>query len=348
MKLPYTILLTLLLFLPTSVFSTELTIFTWEDYTFPKILDDFTQKTGVKINLIYFDNDQTRNEIMASPRGDKFDIVVFDNISSQIFGKNNIIEAISSSQVNNLQNIDKRWQESCGNFGIPYFFGSMGIVYDSSKFQKPPKSWLDLLKPEKEHQGHVVMLEDMNDILVPPLISLGHNVNSEKPEELKAAYNLLREQMPAVLRYRYVLTSTDDKAFDSAIHLALAFSGDEATLNEITKTENWKFITPQEGSVAWVDCMTITSSSPHKKEAVEFLNYINDTKVAALNSEMVYNASPVSNVKNYVSAEVAEDTHLFPSEIEIDKWQRTRILSNNNLHQRKRILDSIVKQHEAQ
>jgi len=266
-----------------------------------------------------------------------------------IFGKNNLLIGISESMVPNIANIDKRWKESCGNFGVPYFYGTVGILYDITQNASPPNSWADLLSPSKEHQGHVGMIKDMTDTLIPPLLYLGYNLNSEKEDELKKAYQLLRQQAPYVASYDYVLTAVQEKGDrKQTIHLALGFSGDQYTLNDLTGTDNWSYVIPQEGTALWVDCISIPRQSTNQKSALAFLNYLSTPQVAADNTEDIYSPTTISAARKLLSNETANDTDLFPEEEELSNAQMYRILSDSNLQLRRRNLNTLVKQHDAQ
>jgi len=332
-----------------SSYATELTIYIWEDYISDKVIDNFTKETGITIKQVHFDSDQTRDEVFASTSGKKFDLVIFDAVSGMIFGKNNLLIGISESMVPNIANIDKRWKESCGNFGVPYFYGTVGILYDITQNASPPNSWADLLSPSKEHQGHVGMIKDMTDTLIPPLLYLGYNLNSEKEDELKKAYQLLRQQAPYVASYDYVLTAVQEKGDrKQTIHLALGFSGDQYTLNDLTGTDNWSYVIPQEGTALWVDCISIPRQSTNQKSALAFLNYLSTPQVAADNTEDIYSPTTISAARKLLSNETANDTDLFPEEEELSNAQMYRILSDSNLQLRRRNLNTLVKQHDAQ
>ena len=326
----------------------ELKLYIWEDYIADEVLADFTRETGIDVTRIYFDSDKTRDEIVASTSGRQFDVVVFDNVAAQIFGKNNHLLAINEGDIANARHVDKRWQESCGNFGIPYFYGTIGLVYNTSSYATAPDSWNDLLRPAGDHQGKVVMLEDMVDTLIPPLILLGHNINTEDEAELRQAYRLLEEQVPAVLNYTYVLSNIKVEEHAKKIDLALAYSGDQYTLNETTGTEDWAFAVPREGTVIWMDCLSVTSWSKHRQEAMRLIDFLTDPRQAARNTEDVYSATPIGAARNYMSQEAANDPELFPPGDLLDSAQHYRILSNDNLRLRGRIIDALLKRHETQ
>lgn len=326
----------------------ELRIYTWEGYLSQEVIDNFTQKTGISITQVYFDSDQTRDEVIATTTGKSFDIILFNSISAQVFGKSNYLYAVNESIIPNLKNVNKRWAEGCGNFGIPYFYGTVGIVYDAAKVQSPPDSWQDLLRPAPAHQGHVNMLGDMTDVLVPPLIYLGYNINTEEETQLKDAYNILQRQLPYVAGYNYVLTDVDMPGKEHDIHMALAYSGDQYVLNDLTGSENWQYVIPKEGTVIWLDCMSITAESAKRDEAVLFLNYLLDQQVAASNTEAIYASSPVDGIERYLPEDVTQDTELFLPDSLLDSTQTYRIISDDNLRLRKRMLDILKKRHEAQ
>lgn len=332
----------------TFVHSTELKLYIWEDYISQELLDNFQKETGIEIQQVFYDSDKTRSEIVASSAGEQFDIVLMDNIAAQIFGKNNRTLAVNKSEIPNFSYIDKQWQESCGNFGVPYFYGTVGLVYDKRRYAEAPDSWRHLLQPEPEHKGHVTMIEDLVDTLLPALIYLGHNVNTESESELKEAYSLLQKQAPFVLNYKYVVSNVKASAGEQRIDIALSYSGDQYVLNEATQSENWAYVIPKEGSTVWVDCLSITSWSKKRAEALKFLNYLTDPKNAALNTEQIYSATPISAAKQFMSKEAAEDPELFLPEDLLKRMQQYRILSDNTMRQRGRILDTLIKRHETQ
>ena len=337
-----------LLFGSFSLEATELSLLIWEDYLADEVVSDFTKKTGISIVQSHFDSDQNRDELVASAKGQRFDLVLFDNIAAQIFGKNNKLLAISRANVPNIDNIDRKWSETCGNFGVPYFYGTTGIVYDKNKYPVPPQSWQALLMPENAHQGHVVMIDDFADTLVPALLYLGYNINTEKESELREAYALLENQVPSVLNYSYAVTNLKAAGEQSAMHMAFAYSGDQYALNEVVGEENWQYVIPREGTAIWMDCLTVTAWTKNKEASLRFLNYLLDLRVAAKNTEEIYSATPMSGVRQYLSEEAARDEGIFPDFESISNGQMYRIISNNTMLIRKRIVETLKRSHDAQ
>lgn len=326
----------------------ELTLFIWDEYISEAVLEGFRNETGITVRQVHFDSDKIRDEIVASARGKEFDVVVFESNTAQVFGRSNQLLAVSASEIPSLTHVDRRWQESCGNFGVAYFYGTLGLVYDTTRYAEQPDSWSDLLKPGKEHQGNVVMVEDRVDTLAPALLYLGYNINSENTDELKAAYELLEQQVPAVLNYKYSLSNIKVSDMAGRMDLALAYSGDQYALNEATGTENWAYVIPREGTAIWVDCLSVTAWSKNRKEALMFLNYMSAPKNGAVNAAEIRSATPIIESRRYMSKADAASPELFPPWEILRKGQLYHILSNDNMRLRGRILDTLLKKHETQ
>lgn len=74
---------------------------------------------------------------------------------------------------------------------------------------------------------------------------------------------------------------------------------------------------------------------------MEFLNFLLDPEIAAMNTKEVYCSPPVSMVKEYLPPETANDPELFLPKDILAKAQHYRIISDDNLRLRKRMLDTL-------
>lgn len=326
--------------------SDELKIYIWEDYISPELIDKWEETTGHTVNLVYYDSDESRDEVLGSDSGKGFDLAVFDSISSQLFGKNNKIHALSLGNLPSLVDIDAQWKESCGNFGLPYQWGALGIVYNKEKVIPAPTSWVHLLYPDRKYHGHVVMLEDAVDSLVAPLLLEGNSVNTEDKSELKAAFSHLKNQAPSLLGYGYALTY--EKQAREQVYMALGYSGDHFTLNEMSQSEVWEFVYPAEGSAIWVDCFSIMEWSSKKELALQFLEFINEPVSAAENSEWIGTATPNKRALKLISEDVLSNKSIYPPNEILEKSHTYRIISDANMTLRHRIINAAMKYSDSQ
>ncbi|MBU2713440.1 polyamine ABC transporter substrate-binding protein [Zooshikella harenae] len=331
----------------TTISAEELVIFNWQEYLSTQVIERWEKETGWNIHQIYYDTDEMRDEVLASEVGKQFDLVVIDSISAQLFGKNNKLVSITRSEVNNLVNIKKRWIQSCGNFGVPYFWGTVGIVYRADKVTTKPVSWRALIEPDASLFGHIGMHEDFTDTLIPALKLSGYSIYSENNNHLKAAYQLLKNQLPAVLTYDYVISYISAKPDDETLYMAIGYSGDQHTLNDVTGKDSWRYIVPDEGTSLWIDCFSVLSHSTKKKQALAFLNFINNAENAAKNAEDIGYSTTNNAAIELLPNEVKSDKSIYPEQSVLDRSEPYRIISDKNMSQRNRIMRALSKEHET-
>lgn len=325
----------------------ELNVYIWEDYIAPELIDKWQENTGHKLNLIFYDSDGNRDEVLGAGNSQVFDIAIIDSVSTQLFGKNNKILALSPDHVPSLKYIEPRWKDSCGNFGVPYFWGTLGILYNSEKVIPPPSSWAHLLKPDEKYNGHVVMLVDSMDTLAVPLLYEQKSINSEEPSDLENAFALLKSQSERLLGYGYALTYAKDKEQGSNMYMALGYSGDEVVINNAIEKPLWSYVVPQEGTAVWMDCFTVMADSPRPDIAQNFLDFINQPENAAINSEYQELATPNMAAMKYLPASILNNDAIYPDKEVLDNGQGYRIISDANMRLRNRIIGAVIKYHEA-
>ncbi|RDH45268.1 polyamine ABC transporter substrate-binding protein [Zooshikella ganghwensis] len=341
---------TLLFFIILTAASTsadELVIFNWQEYLSPHVIERWEKETGWRIHQIYYDVDEMRDEVLASEVAEQFDLVVIDSISAQLFGKNNKLVSITRSEVSNLVNIQKRWTQSCGNFGVPYFWGTVGIVYRADKIDTKPVSWRALIEPEESLFGHIGMHEDFTDTLIPVLKLSGYSIYSENNDHLKAAYQLLRKQIPAVMTYDYVISYISAKPDDEELYMAIGYSGDQHTLNDLTGKDSWQYIVPDEGTSLWIDCFSVLSHSTKKQQALSFINFLNNAENAAINAKDIGYATTNKSAIELLPSEVKNDKSIYPDQDVLDRSEPYRIISDKNMSQRNRVMRALRKEHET-
>ncbi|MDE1461223.1 polyamine ABC transporter substrate-binding protein [Spartinivicinus poritis] len=328
-------------------YANELILFNWQEYLSEKVVQQWQEQTGIALKQVYYDSDEMRDEILATQSSEQYDLVIIDSTSAQLFGKNNKLLPLTSTEVKNISNTERRWLRSCGNFGVPYFWGTTGIAYRADKVKSPPTSWQDLLAPSPELAGHIGMLEDYTDTLIPALRASGHPIYSENVDHLKAAYTLLKQQLPKVLTYDYIISYISAKPDDEELFMALAYSGDEYTLNDIVGKEVWKFAVPKEGTSLWVDCIAVLASSKNKQNALAFINFLNKPDIAALNANETGSATANKAAMPLIDTELKNDKSLYPSVEILDKSEPYRIISDKSMTQRNRIMRALSKDHET-
>jgi spermidine/putrescine transport system substrate-binding protein len=334
--------------IPSSVSANTLNLLIWESYIDQKVIDRWVSKTGVDINQIFFDSGDKRDAILANPDSE-IDLAVISETGSQLFGKKGELVELSEATTPSINTALPRWRERCGGYGVPYFWGTLGIVYRADKVIPAPTSWADLLMPATAMSGHIAMLNDHNDILVPPLILQGKSINASDIDTLKGAFAVLKGQSKDVITYDYVMTSIDNPEISANIYMALAYSGDQKTLNgKGVQPGPWRYVLPKEGSLIWVDCLAVNAKSPHRALALQFLDFMNSPENAAANAVSLGMPTANSEAVRLLPEGMRKDAEIFPPDAMVARGQFYEDPTVEAVQLRKRITSSLANFHDAQ
>ena len=303
-----------------SAHAKELMLLNWPDYMDPEILLEFKQRTGITVKQSYFESDTTRDELLLETEGKGFDIALINDASVRILAQRGWLEPLDESSIPNLKHIDPRWHNSAENtqgFAVPYFWGTVGIVYRKDLMPFTVSSWMQLLQPEDELHGKVSMISDNRDLIGIALKALGYSLNSINEQELQDAEALLQAQAPAVKTYRYLSLKEDSAILTGSVIMSMMYNGDTLTLQKYNP--NISFVLPKEGGNIWVDYLSVLSSSSKKAEAKLFLNFLNEPEIAARLAQYVHYATPNRAAEKLLPQDFKDDPIIYPNPEALEK-----------------------------
>ena len=325
-----------------------LNLLNWEEYLSEAVIERWEAETGVKIEQVYFDSGDKRDEVLAKP-DHLIDIALTERISASRFGQRGLLDRVDEQALPNLKHIPKRWRDSCGVHAIPYLWGTLGIAYRADRLPEAPQSWADLLEPANRNEPHIIMMEDHEDILAGPLLYQQCSINTSDTDELKAAFRLLQAQSPAVLTYEYVITSLRSQRYLDKADMALAYSGDQQVLNAVEGIdgEPWQYMVPKEGTLLWVDCLSVPAKGAQKALAYRFLNFLNNPQIAALNSAELGVATTNVAAKALLPEAIRQDPIIYPPEAVLQNSQVYETRPLEATQTRRRIISALINAHDA-
>ncbi|MFT6985808.1 MAG: spermidine/putrescine transport system substrate-binding protein [Psychromonas sp.] len=316
----------------------EIKILTWEYFLSEEVVDAFTKKTGHTVKIYFYDSEVDRNAILVNGQGEKYDLVLVDNATTLLYGKAGILRPLDSLHIDNLQYIGQQWQESCGQYGIPYAKGTMGIVHRTSVSKNKIDSWNDILPPPKEHIGTTMMIKDDVDTVAIALLAQGFDPFTRDENELKSAYSLLVAQSKYLLNYGYPISYTSEQGKDSKLTLAVIYSGDLYNIKKSTGQNDWEYVVPKEGTLFFVDCFTSPSGGALKDGTRAFLGFINDPAIAYKNASDVWFSTTNEAAQLMASDKYKNDSEISPDVETLKRSHRYQPLSSDDLVIRNRIV----------
>jgi spermidine/putrescine transport system substrate-binding protein len=321
----------------------ELVLLNWSEYMDPEVLQEFEREHGVRVREVYFDGDDDRDAMMLETGGRGFDLVLVNGALIETYKRRDWIEPIDASLVPNLRHIEPRWRSAYADaetHAVPLFWGTLGIVYRSDLVPQPITRWMDLLQPQEALRGRITMINSSRDLMGVVLKALGFSANSTDPEELAAAERLLLAQKPFVKDYFFVLLSKDSSVVKGDVLAAMVYNGDGLALME--HEEALRYLVPEEGSLLWVDYLSITSSSRNKALAHRFLNFIQEPERAARLARYLHYATPNRAALALLPQEELQDEAVYPPAEVLEKLEAATPLTPAAARLRNEIYNGVV------
>ncbi len=304
-------------------------IFNWSDYIDPRVLEDFTRETGVRVVYDTFDS----NEILETrllTGGAGYDVVVPSATFLAREIRAGVLQPIDKSKLTNAKNI---WPEIAtrlqrydpGNrYAINYMWYTTGIAYDVAKIKerlgdKPLASWEQVLRPDnlKKFAGcGVYVLDSPEDIFAISLNFLKLDPSSKNPADItRAADHLsgLRRHIKKFHSSEYI-----NALANGDICLAIGWAGDSFQARDRAREAGdgveIAYVIPQEGTLMSFDNLAIPKDAPHLEEAYLFIDYMLRPDVAARNTKVTNFANGVLASKPLVDKEIAANPAIYPDD----------------------------------
>lgn len=303
-------------------------VYNWSDYIDPRVLENFTKETGIKVQYDTFDANETLEaKLLAGKSG--YDVVVPTAYFLERQIKAGVFRKLDKSKLKNLGNV---WPEIAnrlaiydpGNqYAVNYMWGTTGIGYNVKAAQErlgpnaAIDSWDIVFKPEnlaKFRDCGIYMLDSPDDILPAALHYLGLNPNSTAPADLDKAAQLLEKIRPLVRKFH---SSEYLNALASGeICLVVGWSGDiKQAQKRATEAKNGIVIgysIPKEGAQMFFDNLAIPKDAEHVVEAHAFIDFLLRPDVAAMNSNLVAYANGNLASQKFIDKAVLDDKSIYP------------------------------------
>jgi len=335
--------------LPAQAFSQEtLNILNWDDYISPSVIEEWQEKTGSKVHIITYDDEEIRDVLLADGSQYQVGLAVVDaNSAKKLTSLGHVAELDGWDTLVTPSLMRADWTEQCGDRSVPYLWGTYGIAYRTDKLNEPVSSWSDLFSQRQDMSGHIGMISDYYSLLAPALLTLQLQANSNERKDLEAAFELLKKQTGQVLTYEYAPSFLLNSKRKADLYVAIVYSGDQYTMNELVGEDVWQYVIPKEGALVWLDCWIIPARSQKRDLAMSFLTHIGQPDVAAINSEELGVAAVDMNAYRLQSQAFREDTLIYPSETDFRSLLPFEPMSDLQIRQRLRIQEAIKVIHES-
>jgi len=294
----------------------ELNIYIWAEYLPQDLVDEFAQKTGIKVNVEIYSNNDVLHQKLAEGMSD-YDIVVPTDYMVRTLIREKLLQPLDHGRVTNLNNLDKRFMNASFDPGnkhsLPYLWGTTGIGYNKQKIVEPIDSWQALF--DERYQGQVLMLNDPRECLAVPLWLMGKPLNTTNPDDLKAAADMLKRQKAQKIVKVYDSDEYDSKLRRGDVTIAHGFNGQLAKL-AMQEPDKFAYVVPKEGATRWMDNLCIPSRARNVESAYAFINFVLEPRNSARIVNNVCYAGANAAANEFINPDVLKHPGIYaPDEV---------------------------------
>ncbi|MCR5650130.1 MAG: ABC transporter substrate-binding protein [Lachnospiraceae bacterium] len=291
-----------------------LTVLNYGMYIDMNVLTQFEKETGIKV---IYEEVPTPEELYTKYKSKaiKYDVLCTSEYMLQRLIEEGELAEVDFSSMKNTKGIGDEYWEMAADFDpgnryvMPYFWGTVGILYDPQKTGKILDSWGSLF--DGSYSGNIIMQNSMRDAFMAALKYLGHSLNTTDEKELEEARDLLMAQKKDV--QSYLVDEVRDEVLAGNAAAGVVYSGEAFLACE--ENSSLMYCIPKEGSNIWIDCWGITTECRNKASAEKFLDYLCREDIARANFEEVRYASPITAInESLTDEEKASDALMPPAE----------------------------------
>ena len=279
-------------------------LYNWGEYTGENIISGFEELTGAKVIMDNFDSNEQMYIKVAN--GDAYDVLVPSDYMIQRMMQEDMLQKLEPETRKEclselMEAIKGLPYDPKNEYSIPYFWGTVGIVYDKTKVSEEDleKDGWDIFLDQK-YKGDIYLYDSERDSFMMALKALGYSMNTTSADELNAAFNWL-VQCVQTMDPEIVTDEIIDNMAQARKALGLIYSGDAAYV--MSENENMGFYMPTSGTNLWSDAMVIPKNAKNPKLANEFIRYITSYDAAMDNSSYVGYTSPNKEVTEELGGE---------------------------------------------
>lgn len=285
-------------------------VYNWGEYIDKDLLKKFEDETGIRVIYSTFNTNEDLY-VKLKGGGSSYDVVMPSDYMIERMIRENLLRKMNWDHVPNLEFVDKEYlhhsYDPKQEYSAPYFWGTLGILYNQHLVDEPVDSW-SLLWKEK-YRRQIIMMDSSRDSLGIALKLLGYSMNSRDEGAMEEAAELLITQYPLV--YAYLVDQTKDIMINGEAALAVMYSGD--AVDALSQNEDLAYVVPKEGSNLWFDAMVIPANAKNPENAEKFINFMLQPENMAQNANFIWYSVPSSKARELLDEELRESEVAYPS-----------------------------------
>ncbi|SCS49130.1 ABC transporter substrate-binding protein [Staphylococcus caeli] len=304
-------------------------VYNWGEYIDPSLIKKFQKETGIEVVYETFDSNEAM-EAKIRNGGTNYDVAFPSEYTVQKLKREQLLLPLNHEKIPNMKNLDQDYMNMSydrdNKYSIPYFFGTVGILYNKKAYPNDKfDSWQQLFS--KKYENDVLLVDGAREIIGLALNKLGYSLNDVNKQHLDKAekdLNQLSPNVKGVVGDEITMMLEQHEA-----NIAVVWSGVAAPL--VQENDDFDYVVPKEGSNLWFDNMVIPKTAQNKDGAYKFINFLLDEQNSKQNTEWVGYATPNKAAREKLPDEVKNDKRFYPSQKEQERLEVYKDLGKETL-----------------
>lgn len=251
--------------------------------------------------------------------GTNYDIIIPSDYMIARMIDEGMIQKLNFENIPNAENIMDNFKnqvyDPTNEYSVPYTWGTVGIIYNTTMVEGTPDSWSVLW--DEQYSGNILMFNNSRDAFGIAQKLLGFSQNTTSESELQQCADKLKEQKPLV--QSYVMDEIFDKMENGEAAFAPYYAGDAITMME--ENEDLAYFLPKEGSNKFVDAMCIPTEAQNKEAAELFINFVLEGEIGAEICNFIGYSTPNQAAYELLDEELRNNEIAYPSDEVLDKCE---------------------------
>ncbi len=255
-------------------------------------LEEFGEE--VKVNYTtYASNEDMYNKIKSGSAS--YDVIIPSEYMIEKMIGEGLLQKLDFSNIPNYEYISEDYKglffDKNDEYSVPYTYGMVGIIYNSTMVDEQDVGSWDLLWNEK-YKGKILQFNNPRDAFGTAIYWAGEDVNTTDRAVWERAAEKLKKQKPLI--QSYVMDEIFNKMKNGSAAIAPYYAGDFLTMYD--SNEDLRFYYPEEGTNVFVDSMCVPECARNKELAERYINFMLKEEIAVANAEYIAYASPHKKV----------------------------------------------------
>lgn len=276
----------------------DLLILNWGDYISSDLIDKFEEEYNVKVKEVTTDSNESFYSKIQN-KSASYDLVFPSDYMIDQMAEDGLIYELDFTKLTNYKSdmfipelnelINSKNCISYKNYHIPYFWSSLGIMYQTTRYDNLEEiikkySWKVFFEPDLLPEGcRVGMYSSSRDALAAAELYLGYDLNTTNTVEIDNAMSTLKNAT-------FYEWGTDDLKLDVSSHkldIALVYSGDyfdayysdleaEGENSTSSNVDTYSIYAPTDRNNIFFDSMCIPKTSTNIDLAYKFIDFMID------------------------------------------------------------------------